>query len=90
MINRISTQGYIPGGRWARILVSSRPITRLEIFDALRKDQTVLRVECRKIHFALSQMMRRDLIAWPPAGFVATAHSAAALEMGDHQGWEIA
>lgn len=82
-----STHGYIPGGRWERILrlIRSRPLTRAEIFDALRTDQTVLRVERRKIHFALSEMMRRDLIAWTPFGFVATASGAAELDMADQQ-----
>lgn len=83
-----STQGYVPGGRWERILrlIRSRPLTRAEIFDALRTDQTVLRVERRKIHFALSEMMRRDLISWTPFGFVTTARGAAELDMGDHEG----
>lgn len=79
--------GYLPGGRWERILrlIRRQPLTRAEIFDALRTDQTVLRVERRKIHFALSEMMRRDLIAWTPFGFVATASGAAELDMGDQQ-----
>lgn len=84
--------GYAPGGRWERILrlIRSRPLTRAEIFDALRNDQTVLRVERRKIHFALSEMMRRDLIAWTPFGFVATAKGAAQLDMDDHESREAA
>lgn len=87
-----SIHGYLPGGRWERILrlIRSQPMTRAEIFDALRTDQTVLRVERRKIHFALSEMMRRDLIAWTPFGFVATADGVAELDMGDHAGQEAA
>lgn len=87
-----STQGYVPGGRWERILrlIRTQPLTRAEIFDALRTDQTVPRVERRKIHFALSGMMRRDLIAWTPFGFVATASGVAELDMGDHEGLEAA
>lgn len=79
--------GYTPGGRWERILrlIRNQSMTRAEIFDALRTDQTVLRVERRKIHFALSEMMRRDLIAWTPFGFVATANGVAELDMGDHE-----
>lgn len=82
-----SSHGYAPGGRWERILrlIRSQPLTRAEIFDALRTDQTVLRVERRKIHFTLCEMMRRDLIAWTPFGFVATASGAAELDMGDQQ-----
>lgn len=77
--------GYLPGGRWERILrlIRIQPMTRAEIFDALRTDQTVLRVERRKIHFALSEMMRRDLIAWTPFGFVATAQGVRELERGE-------
>lgn len=92
MSHHPSMQGYVPGGRWERILrlIRSRPMTRAEIFDALRTDQTVLRIERRKIHFALSEMMRRELIAWTPFGFVATANGAAQLDMGDHEGREAA
>lgn len=77
--------GYAPGGRWERILrlIRSLPLSRAEIFDALRTDQTVLRVERRKIHFPLSEMMRRDLIAWTPFGFVATAQGALELDRGE-------
>ena len=80
-----STQGYVPGGRWERILrlIRNRPMNRAEVLDALRTDQTVLRVERRKIHFALSEMMRRDLIAWTPVGFVATAQGALELDLGE-------
>lgn len=87
-----SIHGYAPGGRWERILrlIRSRPMTRAEIFDALRTDQTVLRIERRKIHFALSEMMRLDLIAWTPFGFVSTAKGAAELEMGEHESREAA
>ncbi|MGH7018574.1 MAG: hypothetical protein ACREEY_01760 [Brevundimonas sp.] len=80
-----STHGYVPGGRWERILrlIRNQPLTRAEIFDALRTDETVLRVERRKVHFALSEMMRRGLIAWTPFGFVATAQGALELDGGD-------
>ncbi|MNS11331.1 hypothetical protein D3C72_428720 [compost metagenome] len=92
MTLRPSTHGYVPGGRRERILrlIRNRPMTRAEIFDALRTAETVLRVERRKIHFALSEMMRRDLINWTPFGFVATAHGAAQLDMGDHTPREAA
>lgn len=85
MSHHPSIHGYLPGGRWERILrlIRSRPMTRAEIFDALRTDQTVLRVERRKIHFALSAMMRRDLIAWTSFGFVATAQGVRELERGE-------
>lgn len=80
-----STHGYVPGGRWERILrlIRSQPLTRAEIFDALRTDDTALKVERRKIHFALSEMMRRDLIVWTPFGFVATAQGAGELDRGE-------
>lgn len=80
-----SIHGYVPGGRWERILrlIRSRPLTRAEIFGALRTEQTILRVERRKIHFALSEMMRRDLIAWTPLGFVATGQGALELDRGE-------
>ena len=92
MAHHLATQGYMPGGRWERILrlIRSRPMSRAEIFDALRTDQTVLRIERRKIHFALSEMMRRDLVAWTPFGFVATAQGVGELERGDHEGREAA
>lgn len=92
MSHHPTIQGYVPGGRWERILrlIRCQPRTRAEIFEALRTDQTVLRVERRKIHFALSEMMRRDLIAWTPFGFVATANGVAELDMGDHEGREAA
>ncbi|MNU34533.1 hypothetical protein D3C71_231160 [compost metagenome] len=78
-------QGYAPGGRWERILrlIRRQPLTRAEIFDALRTDQTVPRVERRKIHFALSGLMRRDLIAWTPFGFAGTAQGALELDRGE-------
>ena len=84
MTFQLSTQGYVPGGRWERILrlIRSQPMTRAEILVALRTDETVLKLERRKIHFALSEMMRRDLIAWTPFGFVATSKGAAELDMG--------
>lgn len=80
-----STQGYVPGGRWERILrlIRSRPMNRAEVLDALRTDETVLKIERRKIHFALTEMMRRDLIAWTPLGFVATANGVVELDLGD-------
>lgn len=92
MSHHPSIHGYAPGGRWERILrlIRSGPMTRAEIFDALRTDQTVLRIERRKIHFALSEMMRRDLIAWTPFGFVATAQGVQELEMGDRESREAA
>ena len=77
--------GYAPGGRWERILrlIRSQPMARAEIFDALRTDQTALRIERRKIHFALSELMRRDLIAWTSFGFVATAQGVRELERSE-------
>jgi hypothetical protein len=92
MTHHPSLQGYIPGGRWERILrlIRHQPLTRAEIFDALRTEETTLKVQRRKIHFALSEMMRRDLIAWTPFGFVATANGAAQLDMGDHKPREAA
>jgi hypothetical protein len=85
LTRRSASSGYLPGGRWERILRLTRcqPLTRAEIFDALRTDQTVLRVERRKIHFALSEMMRRNLIAWTPFGFIATAQGNLELDRGD-------
>lgn len=87
-----STQGYVPGGRWERILrlIRSQPMTRAEILVALRTDETVLKLERRKIHFALAEMMRRDLIAWTPFGFVATAKGATELDMSAPQDREAA
>lgn len=85
MSHHPTIHGYAPGGRWERILrlIRCRSMTRAEIFDALRTDQTVLRIERRKIHFALSEMMRRDLIAWTPFGFVATAQGVRELARGE-------
>ena len=84
MSHHPTIHGYAPGGRWERILrlIRSLPMTRAEIFDALRTDQTVPRVERRKIHFALSEMMRRELISWTPFGFVATAQGLRELDLG--------
>lgn len=92
MSHHSSIHGYIPGGRWERILrlIRRHPLTRAEIFDALRTRDTVLKVERRKIHFALSEMMRRDLIAWTPFGFVATASGVAELDMGEEASREAA
>jgi hypothetical protein len=80
-----STHGYVPGGRWERILrlIRSRPLTRAEIHHALHDGAQPPSIERRKIHFALSEMMRRDLIAWMPFGFVATAQGALELDRGD-------
>lgn len=87
-----STHGYIPGGRWERILrlIRSQPLTRAEIHHTLHDASRPPSVERRKIHFALSEMMRRDLIAWTPFGFVATANGVAELDMGDNESREAA